>query len=379
MARPAKEEKQEGPSPKELLGSILKANPDDHYNFAKPVHYKVSTGSILFDAKTGGGLAPGLHRFVGYQGSGKTSETLEICRNFIATVPKPRGVYVKAEGRLSKELSDRTGLKFVTDYEQWEEGTVFVLETNIFETMVEVFRSLVKQNTEENHYCFIIDSTDSFIFKEMENAAPGETKNSGYYMAKLYKEFFKKFHLAMAKGGHLALMIGQITADIVIDHSSKNIQKAGNFAGGNALMHWPDFIFDFKSRIASDLILDDPNGRINDGKSKALGHNVRLTIRKSSNESTFEEVEYPVKHGKRGGSIWVEREVGIWLIESELVKKKGAWISFDPKFKEELTLAKIEVPDQIQGEANFYELLENNQTLVTHCITKYKNIYSPVE
>ena len=65
-----------------LMGSFLKANKEDHYNFEDEINYKVSSGSLQFDLQLGGGFGPGLHRFVGMNEGGKTSESLEVMKNF---------------------------------------------------------------------------------------------------------------------------------------------------------------------------------------------------------------------------------------------------------------------------------------------------------
>ena len=42
------------------------------------IEYKVSSGSLNVDFELGGGLGPGLHRFIGMNEGGKTSEALEV-------------------------------------------------------------------------------------------------------------------------------------------------------------------------------------------------------------------------------------------------------------------------------------------------------------
>ena len=161
MSKKAKEEqKEDGISSKSILGDFLKSNKEDHYNFEESVNYKVSTGSLNLDMQTGGGLGPGLHRFVGFTEGGKTSASLEVMRNFLNTVPNSKGFYIKAEGRLSPEMQKRSGVKFVFDASEWEDGTCFVFESNIYETVVDAMRKLVVNNDEKNKYMFIVDSVD---------------------------------------------------------------------------------------------------------------------------------------------------------------------------------------------------------------------------
>ena len=67
----------------EMLKSFLKENKDHHYNYEDEIDYKVSSGSLNVDFELGGGFGPGLHRFVGMNEGGKTSEALEVMKNFL--------------------------------------------------------------------------------------------------------------------------------------------------------------------------------------------------------------------------------------------------------------------------------------------------------
>ena len=111
------------------LKSFLKQREDEHYNFESDVFYKVSTGSLLLDIHTGGGLTPGLHRFCGMNEGGKTSEALEVARNFLKDIPNARAVYIKAEGRLNPEMVNRSGIAFTNDPDEWGDGKCFIYES----------------------------------------------------------------------------------------------------------------------------------------------------------------------------------------------------------------------------------------------------------
>ena len=126
----------------EILKNFLKENKEHHYNFEEEVTYKVSSGSMKVDFELGGGFGPGLHRFVGMNEGGKTSESLEVMKNFLKQVPNSRGFLISAEGRLSPEMKKRSGVKFVFDEAEWENGTCFVLESNIYETVLDLIASI---------------------------------------------------------------------------------------------------------------------------------------------------------------------------------------------------------------------------------------------
>ena len=180
-----------------LLDRFLKANKDDHYNFEEEIDYKVSSGSLQFDLQLGGGFGPGLHRFCGMNEGGKTSEALEVIKNFLITIPRSKGVYIKAEGRLSKEMRERSGLKFVFNAKDWVEGTCFVFESNIYETAVDLMRQLVADNENDTKYCFVLDSVDGLIPKnDMDKGFEDSSKIAGG--AVIAGTFMKKMSIALA-------------------------------------------------------------------------------------------------------------------------------------------------------------------------------------
>ena len=155
-----------------LLGNFLKTNKEDHYNFEDDTDYKISSGSLQFDLQLGGGFGPGLHRFTGMNEGGKTSEALEVMKNFLITNRNSKGVYIKAEGRLSPEMRKRSGIRFVFKAEDWLDGTCFVFESNIYETCVDLMRKLIVENEEKVKYCFALDSVDGLKTRQRLLAEP---------------------------------------------------------------------------------------------------------------------------------------------------------------------------------------------------------------
>ena len=110
-------------------------------------------------------------------------------------------------------------------------------------------------------------------------------------------------------------------------------------------------------------------------KSKlAEGHWWRVIFRKSANERTGSEVEYPIRYGRTGGkSIWVEYEILHVLLAFNLVKATGAWLIFEESLVKELKGKKIEVPEKIQGEDAFRKMLEENVKLRDYLFKKLRD------
>ena len=255
----------------EILSTFLKQNSEDHYNFEETVDYKVSSGSLQLDLQLGGGFGPGLHRFVGMNEGGKTSEALEVMKNFLLDIPNSKGFYIKAEGRLSPEMQKRSGVKFVFSADEWVAGTCFVFESNIYETVVDAMRQLVSKNEEKIKFCFLLDAVDGLIAKgDMDKSFEESSKVAGG--AVIAATFMKKLSIALAKRGHMAIFISQVRADIKLDPYSKAPIRQTSATGGNALLHFANWILEFEPRFKGDLILKTNADKIDLEKNPPVGH-----------------------------------------------------------------------------------------------------------
>jgi RecA/RadA recombinase len=367
MSKKAKEQEQvqEASSSKTFLKSFLKDKAEHHYNFEESINYRVSTGSLNLDMQTGGGLSPGLHRFVGFTEGGKTSASLEVMKNFLATIPNSKGFYVKAEGRLSDEMQKRSGIKFVFDPEEWDVGTCFVFECNIYETVVEGMKNLVMSNEEKIKYMFVVDSVDGLVaqndagksFNEAQKVAGG---------AVIAGAFMKMTSTPLSKRGHMAIFISQVRSDIKIDPYSAAPIRQTSATGGNALLHFSNFILEFEPRFEGDVILKDPSIKKSDPiKNPIIGHWCKICIKKSPNEKSKVRITYPIKYGRvNGTSVWLEKEIVDMLMMWEMVTRSGAWYYLSDDFASMLKENNFEAPDKFQGENAIFEFVESNPNLV---------------
>ena len=364
-------------SSQNVLGSFLKTNKEDHYNFEDEVDYKVSSGSLQFDLQLGGGFGPGLHRFVGMNEGGKTSESLEVMKNFCNSLPNAKGFYIKAEGRLSPEMRERSGVRFVFSADEWVNGTCFVFESNIYETVVEVMRELVAKNEQKTKYCFLLDSVDGLITKgDLDKSFEDSNKVAGG--AVIAANFMKRLSIALTKRGHMAIFISQVRADIKLDPYSKAPIRQTSATGGNALLHFANYIVEFEPRYKGDLILQDPaNKTIDLKKNPIIGHFAKATIKKSPNEKTNMTITYPIRYGRKNGtSIWVQKEIVDLLYAWEFLEKKGAWINPVDELKELLNENDLEFPEKVHGDANLFKFIEDNEKICDFLIGYFKQSIS---
>jgi RecA/RadA recombinase len=356
-------------SSKQILSSYLKDNKNDHFNYETSEVYNVSTGSLLLDSELGGALEiPAIIRYTGVSGGGKTSSALLLMKNFLSSVPNSKGFLVKAEGRLSSNVKKISGINFVEKADEWENETCFVLKSNTYETVASIILELMTNNPENIKYYFLIDSMDALISK---NDIPKSFEDSAKVAAGavLTSNFLRRIMLPLSTFGHVCGLISQVRSAVQINPYAKSDPKLTNSSGGNALQHYADWIFEFQSRYKSDQIIEN---------NKIIGHWAKLVLRKTTNEKEGTEILYPIKHGRSGGtSVWKEYEVSDMLLQWDLAKKSGAWISIDDTLIEEIKSGVgEEVPTKIQGLEQLRNYLEAKPEVCNFLFDKFKTILS---
>lgn len=350
-----KQEKSTETSGIDVLKSHLKANTDDHYNYIEKVSMpKVSTGSLSFDVAIDGGFEPCIIRPVGNTESGKTASSLEFVRNFLSDTSEPRkALYVKCEGRLSPKKQAASGVDFVEKEEEWQNGTCFLLKSNIFEFVINIVRELVRpsNNNPYTRYCFVFDSMDGLVTKEDAKKSFDEAvKVAGG--ALLSSTFLKNFSSGMHELGHYAILIGQMRSSGPKMQYSEKSQKVGSGSGGNAIQHYADWIFEYyppKDFIFEDYSIGSMGG---DTKRKKIGHYARLMMKKGDKEEKGLEVSYPIQYYRESGSVFAELEIVDIAITLGFLEKKGAWIKPEEFISKKMADKGVDLPEQWQGQKN---------------------------
>lgn len=323
MAKASKEEKTI--TAEQILSSIMEAHKDEHLNDLPDVFYKVSSGSLNLDYALNGGFGPGIHRFMGVTEGGKTSEALDVMRNFFKQFAgASKGLFIKAEGRLSPELRKRTGMTFVSKVEDWKDGTIFVLECNIYEVAAKAISKLCTEMRDVK-LCIILDSVDGLITRGDKEKDFGEATKvaGGAVVAGL---LMKHLGAYVSKLGHMLIIISQVRAKVETGYSSEPSRQV-SATGGNALQHSADVMIEFWTQTNADQILEKDGEQPDIHKNRILGHYANARIKKSTNESTRYNIKYPIRHGVIGGSIWIEREIMEMLMNFSYIKKAGSWLS----------------------------------------------------
>ena len=344
-------------TPLQQIQSYLKDNKEDHYNFEETPEYTVSSGSLLLDIEMSGGIRPSIIRASGVAEGGKTSCALAFARNFQTTLEDSMVIYIKSEGRLSADMIARSGID--TSDKKW-----FVYKSNIFESVLQLMRDLITNNPTNCKYFFIIDSMDAMVpKKDMDRSFEDSDKVAGGSV--LSSNFLKKMALGLATKGHICFMISQVRSKVSLNAYEKTDPKLTNASGGNALLHYSDWILEFQPRWGGDMI--PPK------EKKPDGHWCKVIFRKSANERTGTEVKYPIKYGRTGGrSIWTEYEIIDMLLQWDMATSKGAWIVVGDTLVEELKKEGLKIESKHQGLDNFRKYLEESHEIRDYLFNKFK-------
>lgn len=360
-------------APPTQLERFMGEHEADHYNGLPEIIYKVSTGSLNLDCALDGGLGSGIHRFGGSSEGGKTSCALEVAKNFLETIPNSKVLYIKAEGRLSRKVKERSMMKFVEAPHEWAVGTAFCYKSNIFDSLAQLIFSLVTDNPDGIKYCIIIDSLDGLILKDdlAKEFDKGEhVKVAGPNV--LTKRLMKQTSLPISEYGHMLILVAQVIGKIKNKYDSPDQLNVGG-GGGNAAIHFSNWILEFLPRFNKDKILNGVSKKVvsDFDETNVVGHNCLVKIIKSENETSDLKLSYPIKYGRskdgeKTGSIWNELELKDSLEREGLVVSKGAWTTFQPKAVRfmEKSLEGVEIKAAHNGGKKFMEYISENREVL---------------
>lgn len=374
-----------------VLGDLVKEHKSEHFVYVKPKHALISTGSLILDSlvkvRSGGCV-----RLAGKSAElGKSSEGFVLMANYLATMPKAKGIYFKAEARLTPEIRKRSGLKWVDDPKDWVEGTVFIYPVNVFEVMAETLERLLPQMYElGEHLCVMIDSLDGLMLRADRAKALWADDSANVKVAgvpKLTKELFRRMGLPIVHYDVLMLITTQHTASISLEMYAPKEHRQVQGSGGNAIAHQADYVFEYQPRIQKDLILENPKEKPDWRTNKTVGVMATIEIKKSGTDVSGSKVQYPIRKGRIGSAIWVEREIGDMLLNWALLTPKkdpktgkpggGAWVTLDAKLRGDIkTATGVELPEHINGMNNVYAELEKpeHKAAVTYLFDYFRRL-----
>lgn len=368
MAKIKEEKEQEILTPDKQIESFLKQKEykDDHLNFEDDIKYSVSSGSLLLDIEMSGGIKPGILRASGVSEGGKTSLGLAFARNFQKNIQNSMVVLCLSEGRFSDEIVERSGIDLSPE-------KFFLFKCNVYETVISLIRELVKNNPTNKRYFFIIDSVDALIPKG-DSDRPFTEANKIAGGALLGADFLRRMALGLNSRGHICYITSQVRSNVQINPYAKSDPKLTNASGGNALLHYSNWILEVQPRYKADIIFNKDE--------KPIGHFCKIMIRKSPNEKSGLEIKYPIKYGRKNGtSVWIEHEIKEMLFKWEHLKTSGAWVNTN---KESSLIQEVyekfkDFPEKFHGQDSVFEYLENNNEITQFFYNKFREFYLEIK
>jgi RecA/RadA recombinase len=333
------------------MEAYLAKNEKFFYNNIVEPNFVISSGSLKLDVIMGGGIRPGVIRLTGVTEGGKTNCALSFARNFLSTVENSFVVYFRAEGRLSDDILKRQGLL--------NHPRLKIVKGNVYEKVIDMMSFLIDNNQGDAHFFFIIDSADAMIpIGDVSKSSEEANKVSGG--ALLSADMLRKMANKFIVFGHICAIISQKRDQVVINQYAAKDPRVTNASGGNALLHYSDWILEFEYRYNKDIIYPGEDAK----SGNPLGHICKVSFKKTPNEKSHIRVEYPIRYGRENGnSIWVEREIVDMLISFGFLTKKGSWFELAKEEVESLKQANLVFPEKIQGINQIISTLEENKTL----------------
>lgn len=363
---------------KNLLGSLMNGYKETHFNNIDVKPVKISSGSLLLDqfiscksnsvVRLGGAGAE----------LGKTSQCMLFAMNYMQTMPKSKTIYINAEARLTDEFKARTGLTYTENPDNWEYGTVFVLNSNIMETFCSIVESLLKIMKEhEEHLCIILDSIDMVrLQSNLDKAFGSTTKLAGVQF--LTKELFRRLGFLINRYNSLFMITSQYSSQInATAYGPGEPPKQMSGSAPSSLSHQCDYALYYRPRYQGDLILENPDEKPDIKKNKVLGVYATIELKKSATDNTnCGVIKIPIKKGRIGNCVWQEKEIVDVGLALGFFNKKGAWIDTESSLLEEARKDGLEIKDKFQGLNNIYSYMEENKSIFEWLYKKFSALNS---
>ena len=276
----------------------------------------ISTGAIALDAALGiGGLPRGrVIEIYGPESSGKTTVALHA----VANVQKAGGVaaFIDAEHALDPIYAAKLGV----DIDQ-----LLVSQPDTGEQALEIMDMLVGSGAVD---IVVVDSVAALVPRAEIEGDMGDSHVG--LQARLMSQALRKITGRLNSTGTTAIFINQLREKIGVFFGSPETTT-----GGKALKFYASVRIDIR-RI--ETLKDGPN---------PIGNRTRAKIVKNKMAPPFKQAEFDILYGE---GISVEGGILDLAVESDIVKKSGAWFTYDG---EQLG----------QGRENVRKLLKDNPEL----------------
>ncbi len=254
----------------------------------------IPTGSLAVDAALGiGGIPRGrVVEIFGPESSGKTTLSLQV----IAQAQKAGGLaaFIDAEHALDSEYAKKLGV---------DTDNLLVSQPDNGEQALEIAEMLIRSGAID---VIVVDSVAALVPKAEIEGEMGEAQMG--LQARLMSQALRKLTAIVSKSGTSLIFINQIREKIGVMFGNPETTT-----GGRALKFYSSIRIDIR-RIAS----------LKDGET-VVGSRTKVKVVKNKLAAPFRQAEFDINYGEgisRSGELI---DMGL---ETKLVEKSGAWISY---------------------------------------------------
>jgi recombination protein RecA len=281
----------------------------------------IPTGALSLDVALGiGGIPRGrVTEIYGPESSGKTT----LCLHIIAEAQKTGGLaaFIDAEHALDVNYAKRLGV---------DTANLLLSQPDFGEQALEITDTLVRSNALD---IIVIDSVAALVPRSEIEGEMGDATMA--VQARLMSQALRKLTGAISKSKTAVVFINQLRSKIGVMFGNPETTT-----GGNALKFYASLRLDIR-RIAA----------IKDG-TDVVGNRTKVKIVKSKVAPPFKEVEFDILYNegisKSGDLLDMATNLG-------LVKKSGAWFSFD----EDRFQGREQFRQKLIEDTEMYKKLEN--------------------